>query len=77
MTIKVLVLDVENEIRNVRTRNRLKTLDIDKKSFKIPDTQFEMVVTMESSEFHRVCVGFGTTFRLRRNSLQGELIDFY
>lgn len=52
---KVLVLDVENEVRNIRTRNRLKTLDLDKKSFKIPETKFDMMITMESSEFHRVC----------------------
>ena len=50
-----LILDVENEVRNSRTRNRLKTLDIDKKTYKIPDTKFDMVVTMDSSEFHRVC----------------------
>lgn len=51
----LLVLDVENEIRNCRTQNRLKTLDIDKKTYKIPDTKFDMVVKMESAEFHRVC----------------------
>jgi len=51
----LLILDVENEVRNSRTRNRLKTLDIDKKTYKIPETKFDMVVTMESSEFHRVC----------------------
>jgi proliferating cell nuclear antigen len=50
-----LILDVENEIKSSRTRNRVKTLDIDKKTYKIPDTKFDMVVTMESTEFHRVC----------------------
>lgn len=52
---QLLVLDVENEVRSIRTKNRLRTLDIDKKTYKIPDTKFDMVVTMESSEFHRVC----------------------
>lgn len=52
---QTLLLDVENETRNSHTRMRLKTLDIDKKAYKIPDTKFDMVVTMESSEFHRIC----------------------
>lgn len=50
-----LVIDVENEMRNTRTKNRLKTLDLDKKTYKIPITKFDMVVTIESSEFHRIC----------------------
>lgn len=52
---QVLLLDVENEVKSLRTRMRLKTLDIDKKAYKIPDTKFDMVVTMESTEFHRIC----------------------
>ena len=51
----MLNIDVENEVKSQRIRNRLRTLDIDKKQYKIPDTRFDMCVTMISAEFHRIC----------------------
>lgn len=52
---QMLVLDVENEGKNTRTRNKLKMLDIDKKSYKIPHTKFDVVITMDSTDFHKIC----------------------
>lgn len=52
---QMLELFVENEVENSQTSNRLKMLDIDKKSYKIPVTKFDVVITMDSSEFHKIC----------------------
>ena len=52
---QMLVLDVENEVKNSRTRNRLKMLDINKKSYKIPATKFDVTITMDAVDFHKIC----------------------
>ena len=52
---QMLVLDVENETQNSRTRNRLKMLDINKTSYKIPATKFDVTVTMDAVNFHKIC----------------------
>ncbi|AYV81752.1 MAG: proliferating cell nuclear antigen [Harvfovirus sp.] len=52
---QMLVLDVENEVKNSRTCNRLKMLDINKKSYKIPATKFDVTITMDAVDFHKTC----------------------
>jgi proliferating cell nuclear antigen len=52
---QTLILDVENEVKNSRTRNKLQTLDINKTSYKIPATKFEVTITMDPNEFHSIC----------------------
>lgn len=52
---QMLILDVENEVKNSRTRNRLKMLDINKKSYNIPATKFDVTITMDAVDFHKIC----------------------
>lgn len=52
---EMLVLDVENEKKKSRTKNRLKMLDINKKSYKIPATKFDVKITMDAIDFHKIC----------------------
>ena len=55
---QTLILDVENEVKNSRTRNKLQTLDINKTSYKIPATKFEVTITMDPNDFHAICKEF-------------------
>jgi proliferating cell nuclear antigen len=50
-----IVLKVDNDEKNYKTIYRLKLMDINKTSYKIPQTPFESVIVMDSGEFHKIC----------------------
>ena len=57
---QTLILDVENQSKNSRTRNQLKMLDLNKKSYKIPETKFDVMITMDAVDFHKICKEMST-----------------
>lgn len=50
-----IVLKVDNAKKNYDTIYRLKLQDIDKIQYKPPQVQFDVVIHIDTSEFHRVC----------------------
>lgn len=50
-----LVLEVDNEQKDYNTKYRLKLMDIDKINYDIPKITFEAVITMDATEFHKIC----------------------
>lgn len=50
-----LIIETGNEINDRCFSIGLNILDIDINTYDFPPTKFDMVVTMDSSEFHRIC----------------------
>lgn len=51
----VLKIKVDNQENRKETEFDLKLMELKKEKMKIPDVEFEAVVTMNSSEFHKLC----------------------
>jgi proliferating cell nuclear antigen len=50
-----VVLKVDNEEKKFESTYRLKLMDLDKKSYKIPPIAFDAVITLDATEFHKIC----------------------
>jgi proliferating cell nuclear antigen len=50
-----IVFEVENEEKGIKTNYKLKLMDLQKEKHEIPPPIFDVMVTMETAEFHRVC----------------------
>ena len=50
-----VVLKVDNQEKNCETKYSLKLMDLDKKSYKIPPIAFDAVITLDATEFHKIC----------------------
>jgi proliferating cell nuclear antigen len=50
-----VVLKVDNQEKKCETTYRLKLMDLDKKVYKIPPIAFDAVITLDATEFHKIC----------------------
>lgn len=50
-----LHIKVENKDKNSKIHSKLKLLDMDEDILRIPDIEFDSVITMPSNEFQRIC----------------------
>lgn len=50
-----LNIKVENKDKNSKIHSKLKLLDVDEDILRIPDIEFDSVITMHSNEFQRIC----------------------
>lgn len=50
-----VVLKVDNQEKKCESTYNLKLMDLDKKSYKIPPIAFDAVITLDATEFHKIC----------------------
>jgi proliferating cell nuclear antigen len=50
-----VVIKVDNQEKSCETTYKLKLMDLNKKEYKIPPTLFDAVITLDSTEFHKIC----------------------
>ena len=50
-----VVLKVDNQEKNCESTYRLKMMDLDKKTYKIPPIAVDAVITLDAVEFHKIC----------------------
>ena len=50
-----LMLKIKNEKKRYETFDKIKLMDINKSKYEIPPTQFDVVVTIDTEEFHTIC----------------------
>jgi len=50
-----LMININNADENKNSTLELKLLDLDEEKLSIPDITFDAVITMQSSEFHKLC----------------------
>jgi len=50
-----LMLKVKNEKKRYETFDKIKLMDINKSKYEIPPTAFDVVVTIDTEEFHTIC----------------------
>lgn len=50
-----LAVQIENTEKNCITMYRIKLMDLDNIPVKLPSTEYDAMVTMSSSDFHKVC----------------------
>ena len=50
-----LILKVDNHEKNCISTYRLKLMDLDKKSYRIPPTAFDAKIILNATEFHKIC----------------------
>ena len=50
-----LGLQIDNNEKKYKTNYRLKLMDLDNHILTVPATEFDAVITMSSSEFHKLC----------------------
>src|SRR5690606_16166296 len=71
-----LILCVENEEKRTCERNVLKTLDINKQQLNLPTKTFDIIVTMEAAEFHKICKVMATVGPFVEIICSGDHITF-
>jgi proliferating cell nuclear antigen PCNA len=52
---QILNLDMSKEDDKFASHYEIKTLDLNEKKWKLPESKFTAVVTMECTEFHKIC----------------------
>jgi proliferating cell nuclear antigen len=50
-----LMLKIKNEKKRYETFDKIKLMDINKSKYEIPPTAFDVVVTIDTEEFHTIC----------------------
>ncbi len=50
-----LLLKIKNEKKRYETFDKIKLMDINKSKYEIPPTAFDVVVTIDTEEFHTIC----------------------
>jgi proliferating cell nuclear antigen len=50
-----LMLKIKNEKKRYETFDKIKLMDINKSKYDIPPTAFDVVVTIDTEEFHTIC----------------------
>jgi len=50
-----LMLKFKNEKKRYETSDKIKLMDINKSKYEIPPTAFDVVVTIDTEEFHTIC----------------------
>jgi proliferating cell nuclear antigen len=50
-----LMLKIKNEKKRYETSDKIKLMDINKSKYDIPSTAFDVVVTIDTEEFHTIC----------------------
>ena len=50
-----LMLKIKNEKKRYETSDKIKLMDINKSKYEIPPTPFDVVVTIDTEEFHTIC----------------------
>jgi proliferating cell nuclear antigen len=50
-----LCVQIDNPEKKCQTIFKLKLMDLDSQPFKVPSTTFDAVITIPSSEFHKIC----------------------
>lgn len=50
-----LMLKIKNEKKRYETFDKIKLMDINKSKYEIPPTSFDVVVTIDTEEFHTIC----------------------
>lgn len=54
-----LIIEIENDDKKSKTFNKLKLLDLNQQSKKTSKIEFDIKITMPSSEFHKLCRDMG------------------
>jgi len=50
-----LMLKIKNEKKRYETSDKIKLMDINKSKYDIPSTAFDVVITIDTEEFHTIC----------------------
>ena len=50
-----LQLKIKNEKKRYETSDKIKLMDINKSKYEIPPTEFDVVITIDTEEFHTIC----------------------